>query len=362
MSAEWSDIVEPVAPAVAVTAAHVTHGPLIPPQQQVLLYASDQWEGFVHEWLYYSLKKSYKKVERFSGPGDMGIDVAGFMDAKKRLKGVWDNYQCKHYDHALTPADAWPEIGKIIWYSFKGEYLPPRHYYFVAPKGANTSLAKLLCNSDKLREGLIANWDKKVKNAITKTLAVPLDNDLLDYVNAFDFSIFDAKTALQLVDDHRKSPVHASRFGGGLKPRPAAAAPPSDPAPIESRYVTHLLGAYAEHTGKPVPELSALNVPALRSHFHRQREAFYQAEALRVFARDSVPQGTFESLQQDIFDGVIDTHDSSHADGYQKVRAVTKAARELQITANALITCTRPQDRDGICHQLVNEERLRWMK
>jgi hypothetical protein len=65
-------------------------------------------------------------------------------------------------------------------------------------------------------------------------------------------------------------------------------------------------------------------------------------------------------LQDDIYDGVIDTHDATHADGYEKVRAVTKAARDMQITANALINCTNPKDRDGICHQLVNEERLRW--
>ena len=123
-----------------------------------------------------------------------------------------------------------------------------------------------------------------------------------------------------------------------------------------------MLGAYAEHTGKPVPDPLALTAPTLRGHFHRQREAFYHAESLRVFARDTVPNGTFESLQQDIFDGVIDTHDAAHPDGYQKVCAVTKTAREAQITANALISCTKPKDRDGICHQLVNDERLWWKK
>jgi hypothetical protein len=42
--------------------------------------------------------------------------------------------------------------------------------------------------------------------------------------------------------------------------------------------------------------------------------------------------------------------------------AVTKAARDMQITSNALITRAKPQDRDGICHQLANEDRLRWIK
>ncbi|MFO1080285.1 MAG: ABC-three component system protein [Reyranellaceae bacterium] len=41
---------------------------------------------------------------------------------------------------------------------------------------------------------------------------------------------------------------------------------------------------------------------------------------------------------------------------------MTKAARNLQITANALIHGVVTQDRDGICHQLANEDRLRWTK
>lgn len=361
MTSQWKDINEPPKPTAVVTAAQVMHGTLIPPQQQLLIYSPDQWEDFVQEWLHYCLKKTYKQVQRFTGAGDMGIDVAGFVD-DARLEGVWDNYQCKHYDHALTPGDVWSEFGKVIWYSFKEQYVPPRRYYFVAPWGTGPKLTHLLANATKLREELIANWDKNVKDKITSTVEVPLDAALLAYVNTFDFSIFEAKTSLQLVEEHRAAPVHAVRFGGGLPPRPTATTPPVTVAPAESRYVTQLLGAYAEHTCKPVPDPTALAAPTLKGHFHRQREAFYQAESLRVFARDTVPHGTFESLQQDIFDGVIDTHDAAHPDGYHKVCAVTKTAREVQITANALISCTQPKDRDGICHQLVNEERLRWIK
>jgi hypothetical protein len=361
MVADWKDIAAPATGAAVITAAQVTHGPLIPPQQQLLIYSPDQWEDFVQEWLHYCLKKAYKQVQRFTGAGDMGIDVVGFADID-RLKGEWDNYQCKHYDHALMPSDVWAEFGKVIWHSFNDEYAPPRRYYFVSPWGAGTKLSRLLANATKLRDDLISNWDKHVRTAITATKEVSLDAALLAYVNAFDFSIFGAKTALQLVDDHRTTPVHARRFGGGLPVRPAADKPPTTIAAGESRYVTQLLGAYAEHTGKPVADPSAVPTPTLKGHFNRQREAFYQAESLRVFARDSVPNGTFEALQQDIFDGVIDSHDAAHPDGYQKVCNVTKVAREVQITANALISCAQPKDRDGICHQLVNEERLWWTK
>lgn len=362
MTTDWNEIEAPKPASVQLTASGATHGPLIPPQQQLLLYSPDQWEGFVQEWAHYCLKKQYKQVQRFTGAGDQGIDIAGFADNVK-LQGVWDNYQCKHYDHALFPGDVWVEIGKVVWYSYNKAFHVPRRYFFVAPKGTGTSLTALLANAQKLRSELLANWEKKVRGEITKTQDVPLDAALLAYVNAFDFSIFDAKTALQLVEDHGATPVHAARFGGGLKPRPTAPKPPVGIASEESRYVTKLLGAYAEHTGKAVPDPAALtSSPKLKDHFYRQREAFYHAESLRVFARDSVPAGTFESLQDDIYDGVIDTHDASHPDGYARVCEVTKAARELQITANPLISCAKPKDRDGICHQLANEDRLQWTK
>lgn len=361
MTAGWEEISEP-APPPSVTAATVVHGPVIPPQQQLLLYSPDQWEDFVQEWAHYCLKNLYVQVQRFTGAGDRGIDIAGFADAQK-LQGVWDNYQCKHYDHSLRPTDVWVEFGKVVWYSFNGDYRAPRRYFFVAPKGASTSLNALLADAAKLRTGLIEKWDKYVRGEITNAQDIPLEGKLLAYVNRFDFSIFDVKTALQLAEDHRATPVHTARFGGGLKPRPEASKPPEDIATEESRYVTQLLGAYAEHTGKPVPDPAALSsLPTLKGHFHRQREAFYHAESLRVFARDSVPAGTFESLQGDIYDGVVDTHDASHPDGYARVCAVTKAARDLQITANPLISCTKPKDRDGICHQLANEDRLQWAK
>jgi hypothetical protein len=361
MTAVWEDILAPAAPAPA-TAAQVAAGPVIPPQQQLLLYSADQWEDFVQEWAHYCLKNQYTEVKRFTGAGDRGIDIAGFTDAQK-LQGVWDNYQCKHYDHALRPSDAWVEIGKIIWHSFKNDYRAPRRYSFVAPKGAGTGLTALLSDSGKLCAGLIANWDKYVRTEITSKQEVLLEGGLLAYVNGFDFSIFDAKTSLQLVQDHRKTPCFAARFGGGLPARPAIPQAPAAIAGHESRYICKLLEAYADHTKTALTEPGALKaVPKLNAHFGRQREAFYQAEALRVFARDSVPPGTFEALQEDIYVGVIDTHDADHPDGYVRVCEVTKAARDMQITSNALISCTYPKDRDGICHQLANEDRLQWTK
>ncbi len=53
MTASWMDINKPPSPATAVTAAQVANGPIFPPQQRLLTYSPDEWEGFVEEWAYY---------------------------------------------------------------------------------------------------------------------------------------------------------------------------------------------------------------------------------------------------------------------------------------------------------------------
>jgi hypothetical protein len=239
----------------------------------------------------------------------------------------------------------------------------PRQYYFIAPRGVGTTLNGYLANAPALKQALIEGWDKNCKEKITTTKEITLTGNFLAYVQSFDFTIFGAKTPLQLVEDHKRSPCHAARFGGGLPARPEPGTPPDEITPVESRYVEQLFQAYADHAKRPITEVNGLKgLPRLKDHFLRQRVAFYHAESLRIFARDSVPVGTFESLQQDIYSGVIDTHDGTHPDGYERLCAVTKAAREMQITSNALITRAKPQDRDGICHQLANEDRLRWTR
>jgi hypothetical protein len=362
MTAQLKDIPPPLAATGTLTADQALHGHHIPPQQQLLLYSADQWEGFVQEWAHYCLKAIYRQVQRFSGAGDRGIDIAGFADADK-LNGVWENYQCKHYDHALYPSDALPEIGKLLWYTFNKQFAVPRRYYFVAPKGAGTTLNAYLANARELKKALTEGWDKNCRARITSTKEIPLEGQFLAFVQAFDFTIFEAKTPLQLIEDHKSYPYHAARFGGGLPPRPDPPAPPDEITPTESRYVEQLFEAYADHTKEAISDAGGLKTHSkLKEHFLRQRVSFYLAESLRVFARDSVPPGTFESFQEEIYTGVVDTHDATYPDGYTRVVAVTKAARDMQITSNALITRAKPQDRDGICHQLANEDRLRWTK
>lgn len=354
-----SEMPEPAGPPA--NAEKVAFGKIIPPQQQILIYSPDEWEGFIHEWVE-SKKPEYSKVVRLSGATDMGIDVAGLVSAQA-FQGVWDNFQCKHYDNPLTPGTAIPEIGKMLWHSFQGQFKAPRSYFFMAPKGCGISLQRLLLDPASLKAKVIEQWDNWCAKAITANATISLDGPFLAYVDAYDYSTFSYKNPLEVAEEHRKTKYFNVRFGGGLAQRPPVNKPPSNPVPEESRYLEQLFEAYSDSKKMVMKTISDLSPwPPLTGHYHRQREHFYHAESLRNFARDTVPHGTFESLQDEVHAGVVDISEAEHPDGLACLNAVTQAAQELQLTENGLISVVKVHDRRGICHQLANVDRLKWKK
>ena len=134
-----------------------------------------------------------------------------------------------------------------------------------------------------------------------------------------------------------------------------------EPSARESRYISQLYEAYSDKEKVPIASKNLESYPKLQNHYDRQREAFFHAESLKNFARDSVPQGTFESLQSEIQSGVIDTCDDDHVHGVARMKAVIDRANDIQLTENGLIQVTKVQDRNGICHQLANEDKLTWV-
>ncbi len=352
--------IAPTGAASTATASHVASGLPIAKTLRVQVFSPDDWELFTEEYAS-SLQASYANVRRFGGSGDMGIDIACFV-TDQGFKGGWENYQCKRYDHPLRPGDIWVELGKIIFYSFSGEYTAPQKHYLCASQGIGTTLEKLLNDTTKLKQKCRDEWTDKCAAKITTTQNIPLSGDLLAYFDAFDFSIFSSKSVLELVQGHSKTQFHAIRFGGGLPPRPSHEAPPDQPQTHESRYIRQLLDAYGDHTGSNFADIDALaTAPNLTTNFRRQRERFYHAEALRNFARDTVPEGTFAQLQEEIYQGVVDVCENSHPTGFDRMSAAVTHAASISSTANPLSPATNVQDRQGICHQLANDDRLQWV-
>ena len=343
------------------SAEHVISGIPIPKTKRIEIFSPAEWEEFTEEWAS-SLVSEYSKIARFAGSGDKGLDVVGFLTSST-FDGGWDNYQCKHYDNPLQPNNIWVEIGKIIYYSFMGDYPPPRMYYFVSPKGVGTKLAKYFASPDQMKAASRDNWTSHCQNDITSTISIPLTGALLDFFDQFDFSIFTYKSSVELVNEHSKTVFHSVRFGGGLRTRPPVTTPPDEIDFSESRYIQQIFEAYSDHSNVSITDVSCLNDKhELRNDFVRQRERFYSAESLRNFSRDTVPTGTFESLQEEVYQGVIDACECDHADGLARMRGTISQSVQLSLTSNPLSSVMKVQDKQGICHQLANTDRLTWVK
>lgn len=344
---------------VAASSDVVAAGLPIPPIERLRIFSASQWEDFVLEWAD-SLRGQYGTVERCGGAGDMGRDVIAF---DKTDPAIWDNFQCKHYKAGLAPGDIWVELGKLVYYSFIKEYTYPRKYVFVAPQGAGTKLSNLLRKPGNLKSQLIENWDKHCKAGITSTAEIGLSPDLLAYLDALDFSIFEAVPPLRIIDQHAKTRWYAARFGGGLPARPKLAPPPATITNDEVTYVRSLLDAYGDHLKCAVPTVADLNAhDDAREHFNDARLEFYSAEALRAFSRDILPPGAFEELQEELHGGIKDEMRGEHSDGFRRVLAVVKTAKLLPITDHALKERLSLIDKGGICHQLANNGKVRWVR
>lgn len=348
----------PDPPPDGVSHADAVGGQPIPPIERIKFFSADQWEEFITEWVD-SLRKRYKSVERCGGAGDKGRDVVALSVEDPN---IWDNYQCKHYATPLQPNQVWVELGKLVYYTKRGDYAYPRHYYFVAPRGAGTALSNLLRRPDELRKKLLEEWDKQCRSQITTKGPVELGDDLRAYIDALDFSIFSVVQPLRIIEEHSKTRWHAYRFGGGLPKRPPAATPPDDLADAEANYVRALLDAYGDHSASSYASIKDVEESDLLEHFADARLEFYSAESLRTFSRDTLPAGEFESLKEEVHDGIKDEVRRSHPSGYERVLSTTSAARRLQLSSRALVSLLTVRDRGGVCHQLANDQKVKWVK
>ncbi|ROR96633.1 hypothetical protein EDD28_1219 [Salana multivorans] len=351
-------VTELEAPPVPSAPTSIT-GPRLTPAQLITFYSPDEWEDFIREWAV-AVGEAYSQIKRLGGSNDKGADVAAFK-TDRGFEGEWDCFQAKHYAKLLGWSDAFPEILKIFVGTVNGHYILPSVYAFLSPKGCGTGLNRLLSKPTDLRQKFLEELGSD------KGVAASLDASLRDQVRTLaettDFAMFRSVELVDAIAAHRTTAYHVARFGGPLPPRPPATSAPREIGEVEARYVAQLMDVYREAnpTGSLAPD-TLHTEPRLAAHFQRQRESFYAAESLRLHARDAVPPGTFEALQDDVHSGVIEIAEADHATSMTRLTQVLQASTQIDLSAHALTTISRTDDRKGICHQLANEDRLTWMR
>lgn len=329
--------------------------------RQLLALTATDLEKFVRDW---ALQKNteYFKVETFSGAGDRGRDVVGFVDQTLH-EGDWDNFQCKQYGKTLPTASAFHEIGKILYYASQGEFTVPRAFKFVAPKGVNRNLQRLLFKPTEFKLTFIEGWGKYCENTIIDGSSVLLTPQLQTFIEAYDFARIQRVNLDDLINDPAAKPVLYKWFGADPGPAPLGEAP-GIIHEEELPYIGQLLAAYSERAGTSIFDHQAAAVhPQFGTHFARQRERFYDADAFKRFYRDNTNAAGIEAFENDIYHGVADTCDGLYDDALSRADAVMSQAAAVQ-PSGVLAKHSRVKAKQGICHHFANEAepRLRWHK
>lgn len=326
------------------------------PERRLAAFSPDDLEAVVLHWLDSSVRPRYEGLIRYGGTGDKGRDVVGRLSGAP--KGRWDNYQCKRYAEKLTPSAMWSEFGKLVYWVTEGTYTLPERYVFVAPRGVGAQGRDLLNDPEAIRRGLRRDWKKHCS-----TLC-PYE-EIAEALEAFVFPDFDVATAETIVLDLKDTPMYPVFFGGGLsKPRPEGAPPPARIADTELPYISRLVEAYDEHSDDGIDgHVAAMAHERYGGHLRESRRDFYTAEALRQFSKDVlVAPDDFDSLCEQLYDGVKNTIFKDFQTGYDRVLAVAEQASTVQFDDHPLAGDVRTGDRTGMCHQLANDGRVEWVR
>jgi hypothetical protein len=194
----------------------------IPPERLILSLPDTELEKFTRKWALH--KKGYVEVERFSGAGDMGRDVVGYLTAA-RHEGDWHNYQCKQYGKPVPLGTGLLELGKILYHAHAKKFTAPTKYFFVAPRGVQRTLRELISKPSELKQALIDGWKKHCSKDITKKTEIALTPELEAFIKAWDFSGVTALSVDAILDDPASKAVMAEWFGKDPGPAPKGSVP-----------------------------------------------------------------------------------------------------------------------------------------
>jgi hypothetical protein len=334
----------------------------VAPLDRLANFSAADFERFTLEWAsaYLAVKApGVVQVQQRGGAGDKGRDVIAWLDPNTAPHHRWSLYQCKHYGSAGAGTAA-AELGKILFYSHRGDYSFPQEYHFVTHKGVTSPFQDLLDDPEKLRIFVIDNWDKHIRAEIRKD-PVDLTPELKKHVESVPFVVFRAKQPLELINEHAQTRYHLTVFGLPLIERPKPPEPPSEVAPGENRYVTQLLTVISADLGQSVLNLTDfVHSEKHRRLFDRSRLTFYHAEGLKELARDHMAdEGFFDALLGEFVDALYYWH-TGKPDGYERLVSTIKASQVLQLSKHVLEPHVLPNDREGMCHQMANEGRVHW--
>lgn len=317
-------------------------------------------EEFVELWVERK-SNQYVRVERLGAANDKGRDVIGFLSDRSH-EGPWDLYQCKRKTRGgkLGTPEAMTELGKLFYHHTAGAYRTlPMKYIFVAPRGVVGPLRDLILNPSTIATYLIAHWDDYCATEITATLTVPLTTEIRALIGTFDFARVSYLTAPMIVKDPAAAPALSKMLGLIPDEAPPGVAP-SNIQIEELPYLDQLRQVYGQAAGAVFATADeVLAHPDHGEHLRRQRTRFFEAASFSRFHRDNTAPGALDTFREDVFHSVVEVYEEDHVSPLHRVNAVMKHAGQTPLSL--LGRQTRVPVRQGLCHHLANEGRIKWM-
>lgn len=316
-------------------------------------------ENFVDLWL--TNKTEGMRVDRVGGAHDKGRDVVVF-ETDRRHEGAWHLYQCKRktLNSSLGAPEALTELGKIFHHHVEGAYATlPTKYVFVAPRGVSGQLQDLLYNPSRLGPALIEGWEKRCLRGISAGKETPLTARIAEAIAAFPFERVLHMNAPTIVKDPAARAALCRYLDVPLEEAPRGVVP-EKPEGTEIKYLDQLTRAYGAVEGVPFADADAvLCHPIHGEHLRDQRMRFFDAASFKRFHRDSVAPESLEAFSDDVYSGVVDVYRRNGLGPIERVDAVMTHASLLP--AQLVRTNVRVTVKQGICHHLANEGRMKWM-
>ena len=102
-----------------------------------------------------------------------------------------------------------------------------------------------------------------------------------------------------------------------------------------------------------------------KAQFDRHRKEYYAAESIRESLKDTRYvriKDTFDDLKEDMYVAVIDVVEESATTSYERMKKVLQHATSVPLDSFLMKIpgWIKGEERKGLCHILVNEERFNW--
>lgn len=166
-----------------------------------------------------------------------------------------------------------------------------------------------------------------------------------------------------------KSTLEALREIIKALPKPVAIDIPEELTNSEMTYVSAILETFAEDAGVQVITkgdlLDKRKYSNYKLKFNRYRKDYYAAESIRESLKDTIlPEDgdVFEELKSETYDAIIEKVEDTYDTSYSRM---TKTLEYVcTISLNSLLAqipgWVMASQKKGLCHMLVNEEKIRW--